>query len=173
MPQGDVISLKWVLAAWSKPLVKPADSAMRFTPKVSEAPSAFAVAERPGGPAKLRRFADSWVEKLWLSAVSNDGAGNCMFEALGQAFAKADKAPTDAGTVRTAVVAKMMILEENFKPLFCGTDGAGGPGPWRRCCTGMRMDGDVGWLQGVACCHGALKFAHCCRETWSCDCVGG
>ena len=51
------------------------------------------------------------VEKLGLSAVSNDGAGKCMFEALGQAFAKA-KTPTDARTIRTAVVAKMMILEE-------------------------------------------------------------
>ena len=59
--------------------------------------------QRPGRPAKLRRCADSWV-------VSNDGAGNCMFEALGQAFAKAGKTPTDARTVRTAVVAKMMVL---------------------------------------------------------------
>ena len=93
------------------------------------------------GPAKLRRCVDSWVEKLALSAVSNDGAGNCMFEALGQAFAKAGKTPTDARTVRTAVVAKMMILEENFKPVFCGTDGVGEPCNWRRYCTGMRKDG--------------------------------
>ena len=113
MPQGDVITVEnLVPAAWSKPLVKLADSAMRFTPKESELPSAFTVAERnvcalirnkdfdgssrdgsqrPGGPAKLRRCADCWVEKLGLSAVSNDGAGNCMLEALGQAFAKAGK----------------------------------------------------------------------------------
>ena len=97
--------------------------------------------QRPGGPAKLRRCVDSWVEKLGLSAVSNDGAGNCMFEALGQAFAKAGKVPTDARTVRMAVVAKMTILEENFKPVFCGTDGAGEPCTWRRYCTGMRKDG--------------------------------
>ena len=111
MPQGDVIPVEnWVPAAKSEPLVKLADSAVRFTPKKSESPSAFAVAERnvcaviksddsdgsgrdgpqrPGGPAKLRRCVDSWVEKLGLSAVSNDGAGNCMFEALGQASAKA------------------------------------------------------------------------------------
>ena len=74
--------------------------------------------QRPGGPAKLRRCADSWVEKLGLTAVSNDGAGNCMFEALGQAFAKAGKTPTDARTVRTAVVAKMMVLEENVQACF-------------------------------------------------------
>ena len=91
--------------------------------------------QRPGGPAKLGRCADSWVEKLVLSAVSNDGAGNCMLEALGQAFDKAGKAPTDARTLRTAVVAKMMIFEENFKPVFCGTDGAGEPCTWRCCCT--------------------------------------
>ena len=184
----------WVPAAKSKPLVKLADSAMRFTPKESELPSAFTVAERnvcaviesddsegsgrdgpqrPRGPAKLRRCADSWVEKLGLTTVSNDGAGNCMFEALGQAFAKAGKAPADARTVRTAVVAKMMVLEENFKPVFCGTDGAGETCTWRRYCTGMRKDEGEGWLQGVACCRGALEFAHCCRETWSCDCVGG
>ena len=36
-----------------------------------------------------------------------------MFEALGQAFAEAGKTPTNTRTVRTAVVAKMMILEEN------------------------------------------------------------
>ena len=65
-----------------------------------------------GGPAKLR-CVDSWVEKLGLSAVSNDGAGNRMLEALGQAFAQAGKAPTDVRTVRTAVVAKMMVFEEN------------------------------------------------------------
>ena len=35
-------------------------------------------------PAKLRRCVDFWVEKLALSAVSNDGAGNCMFESLGR-----------------------------------------------------------------------------------------
>ena len=35
-----------VPAAKSKPLVKLADSAMRFTPKESESPSAFTVAER-------------------------------------------------------------------------------------------------------------------------------
>ena len=82
------------------------------------------------GPAKLRRCVDSWVEKLGLSAVSNDGAGNCMFEALDQALAKASKTPTDARTARTAVVAKMMVLEENVKPVFCGTDGAGEPCTW-------------------------------------------
>ena len=77
MPQGDMITVDdWVPAAWSKPLVKLADSAMRFTPKESETPSAFTVAERnvcalfrsedssdgsqrPDGPAKLRRCADS------------------------------------------------------------------------------------------------------------------
>ena len=64
-----------------------------------------------------------------------------MFEALGQAFAKAGKTPTDARTVRTAVVAKMMILEEIFKPVFCGTEGAGEPCTWRQYCTGMRKDG--------------------------------
>ena len=132
MPQGDVITVdNWVPAAKSKPLVKLADSAMRFTPKESELPSGFTVAERnvcagiesddsdrsaqrPGGPAKIRRCADSWVEKLGLTTVRNDGAGNCMFEALGQAFAKAGKTPTDARTVRTAVVAKMMVVEESF-----------------------------------------------------------
>ena len=47
MPQGDVITVEnWVPAAKSKPLVKLADSAMRFTPKESELPSAFTVAER-------------------------------------------------------------------------------------------------------------------------------
>ena len=47
MPQGDVITVdNWVPAAKSKPLVKLADSAMRFTPKESELPSAFTVAER-------------------------------------------------------------------------------------------------------------------------------
>ena len=87
MPQGDVITVdNWVPAAKSKPLIKLADSAMRFTPEESETPSAFTVAERnvcviesddsdgsgrdgpqrPGGPAKLRRCADSWVEKLGL-----------------------------------------------------------------------------------------------------------
>ena len=41
MPQGDVITVEnWVPAAKSKPLVKVADSAMRFTPKESETPSA-------------------------------------------------------------------------------------------------------------------------------------
>ena len=110
--------------------------------------------QRPGGPAKLRRCADSWVEKLGLLAVSNDGAGNCMFEAPGQAFAKAGKTPTDARTVRTAVVAKMMILGEIFKPVFCGTDGAGEPCTWRRYCTGMRKDGV--W-QRTAGCRGALE----------------
>ena len=65
-----------------------------------------------GGPAKLRHCVDSWAENVRLSAVSNDGAGNCMPEALGQASAKAGKTRTDAGTVRTAVVAKMMLLEE-------------------------------------------------------------
>ena len=40
-----------------------------------------------------------------------------MFGALGQAFAKAGKALTDARTVRTAVVAKMMVIEENVKPV--------------------------------------------------------
>ena len=43
-----------------------------------------------------------------------------MFDALGQALAKAGETPIDARTVRTAVVAKMVILEENFKPVFCG-----------------------------------------------------
>ena len=37
-----------------------------------------------------------------------------MFEALGQAVAKSSKTPTDARTVRTAVVAKNMVLEENL-----------------------------------------------------------
>ena len=47
MPQGDVITIdSWVPAAKGKPLVKLADSAMRFTPKESETPSAFTVAER-------------------------------------------------------------------------------------------------------------------------------
>ena len=47
MPQGDVITVKnWVSAAESKPLVKLGDSAMRFTPKESETPSAFTVTER-------------------------------------------------------------------------------------------------------------------------------
>ena len=123
MPQGDVITVdNGVPSAKSKPLVKLADSAMRFTPKESETPSAFTVAERnvcaviesddpdgsgrdglqrPGGPAKLPRCADFWVEKFGLTTVSNDGAGNCMFEALGQTFAKAGKTPTDAHTVST------------------------------------------------------------------------
>ena len=64
-----------------------------------------------------------------------------MFEALVQAFAKAGKAPTYARTVRTAVVAKMMVLEEKIKPVFCGTSGVGEPCTWRRYCTGMRKDG--------------------------------
>ena len=47
MSQGDVITVEnWVLAAKSKPLVKLADSAMRFTPKESETPSAVTVAGR-------------------------------------------------------------------------------------------------------------------------------
>ena len=47
MPQGDVITVdNWVPAAKSKPLIKLADSAMRFTPEESETPSAFTVAER-------------------------------------------------------------------------------------------------------------------------------
>ena len=47
MPQGDVITIdNWVPAAESKPLVKLADAAVRFTPKESETPSAFTVAER-------------------------------------------------------------------------------------------------------------------------------
>ena len=96
MPQGEVITVEnWVPAAKSKPLVKLAESAMRFTPKESEAVSlhraernvcALIRSEDSGcGPAKLRRCAESWVEKLG-SAVSNDAAGNCMFEAPGQAF---------------------------------------------------------------------------------------
>ena len=35
--------------------------------------------------------ANHWSNLLmlpWLTTVSNDGAGNCMFEALGHAFAK-------------------------------------------------------------------------------------
>ena len=64
-----------------------------------------------------------------------------MFEALGQAFAKAGKTPTDARTVRTAVVAKLMVLEENFKPVFCGTDAVGETCTWKRYCTDMRKDG--------------------------------
>ena len=96
-----------------------------------------------------------------------------MLEALGQAFAKAGKTPTDARTVRTAVVAKMMFLEANFKPVFCGTDGAGETCTWKRYCTGMRKDGVWGGCKELLCCRGALDFAHCCRETWSCDCVGG
>ena len=117
---------------------------MRFTPKESESPSAFTVAERNVCAAMMEQE-------------------NCMFEAVGQAFAKASKTPTDARTVRTAVVAKMMVLQENFKPVFCGTDGAGEPSTWRRYCTGMKKGRGVGWLQGVACCRGALEFAHCCR----------
>ena len=112
-----------------------------------------------GGSAKLRRCADSSVEKLGLSAVSDDGAGNCMFEALGQAFAKAGKTPTDARTVRTAVVAQMMVHEENVKSVFCGTDGAGETCTWKRYCTGIRKD-------GVWDGRGALEFAHRCCETW-------
>ena len=46
MPQGDVTVESWVPAAKSKPLVKLADSAMRVTPRESESPSAFTVAER-------------------------------------------------------------------------------------------------------------------------------
>ena len=64
-----------------------------------------------------------------------------MFEALGQASAKAGKTPTDVRTVRTAVVAKMMVLEENFNPVFGGTGGAGERCTWKRYCTGMRKDG--------------------------------
>ena len=48
-----------------------------------------------------------------------------MFGALGQAFAKAGKVPTDARTVRTAVVAKMMTLQEFFKPVFWHENGRG------------------------------------------------
>ena len=59
-------------------------------------------------------------------------------------LAKAGETPTDARTLRTAVVAKMMVLEENIKPVFCGTDGVGEPCTWRRYCTGMRMDGVLG-----------------------------
>ena len=138
-------------AAGSKPLVGLDDSAVRFTPKESETPSAFTVAERnvsalirnedssdgssrdgsqrPGGSAKLRRCADSRVEKSrvvggqqrWSRKlhVRSTGPGFC------QAFAKARKTPTDARTVRTAVVAKMVVLEENLKPVFCETDFAG------------------------------------------------
>ena len=51
------------------------------------------------------------------------------------------KTPTDVRTVRTAVVAKMMVLEENFKPVFCGTDGSGETCTWKRYCTGMTKDG--------------------------------
>ena len=107
MPQRTVDY--WVPAAKSKPLVKLADSAMRFTPKESETPSAFTVAERnvcalirnedsdgsgrdgpqrPGGPAMLRRCADSWVEKLWVYDgqqrwswklhVRSNGSGFCQ-----------------------------------------------------------------------------------------------
>ena len=47
MPQGDMITVDdWVPAAKSKPLVKLAHSAMQFTPKGSESPSGFTVAER-------------------------------------------------------------------------------------------------------------------------------
>ena len=92
-----------------------------------------------------------------------------MFEALGQAFAKACKTPTDARTVRTAVVAKIVILEENVKPVFFGTDGV----HVETVLHWYEKGRCVRWLQGVACCRGALAFAHCCRETWSCDCVGG
>ena len=54
MPQGDVITVdNWVPAAESKPLVKLADSAMRFTPKESQTPSAFTVAERNVCAAEL------------------------------------------------------------------------------------------------------------------------
>ena len=79
-----------------------------------------------------------------------------MFEAPGQAFAKAGK-PTVAGTVRTAVVAKMMILEENSMPVFCGTDGAGETCTWRRYCIGMRKD--VVW--------GGCKEVPAAAELWN------
>ena len=102
---------------------------MRFTPKESETPSAFKVAERnvcalirsenssdgPDGQVVQPNFVVAPTlgsKKLGLSAVSNDGAGNFMFEALGQAFAKASNTWTDARTATTAVVAKMMVLEK-------------------------------------------------------------
>ena len=128
--------------------------------------------QRPGAPAKLRRCADSWVKKLGLSAASNDGAGNCTFEALGQAFANAGKTPTDARAVRTAVVAKMITLEEKFKPVFCGTDGAGEPCTWRRYCTGMRKDGVWSGCKELLAAT-ELESAHCCGETWSSNCADG
>ena len=34
-----------------------------------------------------------------------------------------------------------MVLEENVKAVFCGTDGAGEPCTWGRHCSGMRKDG--------------------------------
>ena len=47
MPQSDVITVdNWVPAAKSKPMVKLADSATRFTPEETQSPSAFTVAER-------------------------------------------------------------------------------------------------------------------------------
>ena len=146
----------WVPAAKSKPLVKLADSAMRFTHKESESPSAFTVAERnvcaltgsedsdgSGRDGRNgREVQPHFVAALTLGSKSSGcrrsatmELENCMFEALGQAFAEAGKSPTDARTVRTAVVTKMMILEENFTPVFCGTDGAGEPCTWRRYCT--------------------------------------
>ena len=196
MPQVDVITVdNWVPTAWSKPLVKLADSAMRFTPKECETPSAFTVAERnvcalirsedssdgssrdglhwPGGPANLRRCADYSVEKLGLSAVSNDGAGNCMFEALCQAFAKAGKAPTDARTVRTAVVAKMMIQRGTFQACFLWDRWCGRAVHVETVLHWHEKGRGVGWLQRIASCRGALEPAHCCCETWSCDIAGG
>ena len=94
-----------------------------------------------------------------------------MFEVLGHAFAKGGKTPTDVRTVRTAVVAKMMILVENFKPVFCGTDGAGEPCTWRRYCTGMRKDGVWGGCRELLAAEELWKFVHRCCETWSSDCV--
>ena len=73
--------------------------------------------------------------------------GTACFEALGQAFANAGKTPTDARTVRTAVVAEMMVLEENFKPVFCGIDGTGEPCTWKRVLHWHEKGRGVGWLQ--------------------------
>ena len=71
-----------------------------------------------GRGAQPNFVVDFWVEKLGLSVDSNDGAGNCMFEALDHAFARAGKTPTDTRTVRTAVVAKVMVLGEKFQACF-------------------------------------------------------
>ena len=46
-------------------------------------------------------------------------------------------------------MAKMMVLEENFNRVFCGTDGAGDTCTWGSVLHWHEKGRGVGWLQGA------------------------